>query len=180
MANTFSLPSTANSFLFNNALADDGAVARIRDGQSCILSDFNSLSFPAGATIDGIIVRIEGYALQTDHCGNAGAWIHLSNDGGTSWSVAKCVTDGDSWNQYAGGVNLESAGAEDNLWGESWNTTTASDIQVKLEWSTNNASAVYIDYVSVHVYYTAAVVPPSRVTSLKSGKMIVKGGIKIK
>ena len=163
MATTTSIVGTVSAAPFNNLTADDGVVARIRDGQTAICSNFSALSIPVGATIDGIEVDMEGYASNAGHDANVGDWIYVSNDGGSSFSTAQSVTTG-TWSTNSGAHAVETAGGTSELWGETWNATTAAAIQVKLEWSTSGGDAVYLDYVLVRITYTEAVA----VATLKS------------
>ena len=165
MATTTSIVGTVSAAPFNNLTADDGAVARIRDGQTAICSNFSALSIPVGATIDGIEVDMEGYASNAGHDANVGDWIYVSNDGGSSFSTAQSVTTG-TWvtTTHPSTWTVETAGGTSELWGETWNATTAAAIQVKLEWSTSGGDAVYLDYVLVRITYTEAVA----VATLKS------------
>jgi len=179
MATTSSIVGTVSSAIFNDFLIEDGTIARIRDGQAPICSNFSSLSIPAGATIDGIEVLLEGRALDANHDTAVGDWIYVSNDGGSSWSTARSITTG-SWLLYGGGTNaLEEAGGASELWGESWNATTAAAIQVKMAWSTNDGDAVFLDYVKVRITYTeAAVAIPKSLTI--NGVAIINGKLTIK
>ena len=174
MATTTSIVGTTSAAHFDGFLIDDGIVSRIRDGQAPICSNFSQLSIPAGATIDGIEVLLEGRALDANHDTAVGDWIYVSNDGGSSWSTAQSVTT-EPWLLYGGGTNaVETAGGTSDLWGLSWNATTAAAIQVKMAWSTSDGDAVFLDYVSVRITYT---VPKSLtingVTTI-NGQLIIK------
>ena len=163
MATTTSIVTAVNNVLFNNFLAADGVIARVRDAQTAICTDFGGLSIPAGATIDGIEVLLKGTAIDTNHDTAVGDWIHVSNDGGSSWSTAQSVTTG-PWIAYPGTAAVETAGGTSDLWGLSWNATTAAAIQVKMEWSTSGGDAVFLDYVKVRITYTAAAAIPKSLT----------------
>ena len=177
MATTSSIVGTVSHVVFTNLLADDGAVARIRDAQSVTCSNFSSLSIPAGATIDGIEIDMEGYASNANHDVNVGDWIYVSNDGGSSFSTAQSVTTG-TWSTNSGAHAVETAGGTSELWGETWNATTAAAIQVKLEWSTSGGDAVYLDYVLVRITYTAAAAIPKSLTI--NGVATINGQLTIK
>jgi len=183
MATTTSIVGTTSAAHFDGFLSDDGTVSRIRDGQGPICSNFSSLSIPAGATIDGIEVLLEGTAIDVNHDTAVGDWIHVSNDGGSSWSTAQSITTG-PWIAYGGVDTLELAGGTSELWGESWNATTAAAIQVKMEWSTSDGDAVFLDYVSVRITYTGGVVVSTTYPSddnviLKNGLAELKNGLTI-
>ena len=176
MANTNSLVTAVNETYFNNFMADDGTTHRVRDGQTFIGTAFGNLAVPAGATIDGIEVIMEGYAGVSDHDAQVGDWIYVSNDGGSSFSTAQSVTTG-VWSINSGVHAIEVAGGASELWGKSWDANSANDIQVKMTWSTTGGDAVYLDYVKVIVYYTEDQPDPpalkmtSGILQLKSGKV---------
>lgn len=148
-----SFASSVNNGIFGNIFADDGTVSRIRDGQNCTITAFGDLAVPAGATINGIQIIMEGYAGTAGHDASTGHWIHVSNDNGSSWSTATSVITG-NWSTNSGMHEIETAGGLTELWGKSWTASTANAIQVKLEWSTTNSEAVYLDYVKIRIYYT--------------------------
>ena len=173
MATTSSLATAVNSVLFNNFIADDGAVARIRDGQAPVCTAFGNLSIPAGAIIDGIEIDMEGYAIVAGHDAAVGDWIYVSNDG-VSWSTAQSITTGTWATSAPGGV--ETAGGTSELWGETWNATTAAAIQVKLGWGTTDGDAVYLDYVKVRITYT---LPIDKALSI-NGSLTINGNLIIK
>ena len=175
MATTNSLVTAVNQTYFNNFMADDGATHRIRDGQTFIGTAFGNLAVPGGATIDGIIVEMEGQAIHDDHDARVGDWIYVSNDGGSSFSTAQSVTTG-TWSEGngSGTHNVEQAGGSTELWGLSWDADSANDIQVKMAWSSTSGDAVYLDYVKVIVYYkleSAVLKMKSGILQLKSGKV---------
>ena len=185
MPTTESIVTAVDDTYWNNFMADDGSTQRIRDGQTATCTAFGNLSIPAGATIDGIEVDIEGTATPTDFEGSTGDWISVSNDGGSSFSTAQSVTTG-PWTAYGGTDTVETAGGTSELWGESWNATTAAAIQVRLGWSTTNGDAVFPDYVLVRITYTEAVgvltytsddniVFKNGQTELKNGMIEIKG-----
>ena len=153
MADTTSIVGTVNQTYFNQMLTADGVTDRIRDAQICICSNFSSLSVPVGATIDGIEILMKGSAADANHDTAVGDWIYVSNDGGSSFSTAQSITTG-PWSTSVASLQLELAGGTSELWGESWNATTAAAIQVKFAWSTSGGDAVFFDYVSVRITYT--------------------------
>ncbi len=101
MATTNSLVTAVNQTYFNNFMADDGTTHRIRDGQTFIGTAFGNLAVPGGATINGIIVELEGQAIAAGHDAAVGDWIYVSNDGGSSFSTAQSVTTG-TWSEGNG------------------------------------------------------------------------------
>ena len=179
MANTTSIVTAVNNSVFDEWMTDDGTVDRLRDSQTAICTAFGNLSIPAGATIDGIEVDMEGTAQETDHDTQVGNWIYVSNDGGSSWSTAQSITTG-TWSTSSGTHNVETAGGTSELWGETWNATTAAAIQVKLEWSTINGDAVFLDYVKVRITYTAVVVAEVSKPLTINSVAIINGKLTIK
>ncbi len=179
MANTTSIVTAVNNSIFDEWMTDDGTADRLRDSQTAICTAFGNLSIPAGATIDGIEVDMEGSAGETDHDTQVGDWIYVSNDGGSSWSTAQSVTT-EPWVAFTGSQTdeVETAGGTSELWGETWNATTAAAIQVKLTWSTTGSDAVYLDYVKVRITYTAAAVIPKSLTI--NGVATINGQLTIK
>ena len=177
MANTTSIVTAVSNSYFNTWMVDDGTVQRLRDGATVTLTAFGNLSIPIGATINGIEVDMEGYAGDANHDSEVGDWIYVSNDGGSSWSTAQSVTTG-TWSTSSGTHNVETAGGTSELWGETWNATTAAAIQVKMEWSTSGGDAVYLDYASVRITYTAAAVIPKSLTI--NGVATINGQLTIK
>tara|TARA_Y100000034_G_C6630599_1_gene275279 strand:- start:2 stop:535 length:534 start_codon:yes stop_codon:yes gene_type:complete len=177
MPTTESIVTAVNNSLYDEFLTDDGTVSRLRDGDpAAICTAFGNLSIPAGATIDGIEVDMEGYAANALHDAIVGDWIYVSNDGGSSFSTAQSVTTG-TWSTNSGAHAVETAGGTSELWGETWNATTAAAIQVKLTWSTTGGDAVYLDYVKVRITYTAAAIPKSLIIN---GVATINGQLTIK
>ena len=122
---------------------------------------------------------MEGYAGDADH--PVGNWIFVSNDNGSSWSTAQTTTTG-TWSTNSGLFSVETAGGTSELWGKTWTVDQIKNIDVKLEWSTTNGDAVFLDYVKVRVTYTDA---PTTYTSddgtidLKDGTLDLKNGLLI-
>ena len=175
MANTTSLPSNADAHSnCNNILIDNDVLGNIFQTNSptyCELFEFDSLSIPAGATIDGIqvIVEIEAntYTTKPQFQVYNGAWSSLVD---ISSAPNKRPT-----------TVITTPTAEDELWGMTWNATTAAAIQVRMAWTTSGGDAVYLDYVKVRITYTetAVVIHPrmqikSGTLNLKSGNLIIK------
>ena len=179
MATTTSLVTAVNDALFNDMMTDNGTLTRIRDGQTMIGTAFGSLDIPVGATIDGIQIGMEGTAGSATHDADVGHWISVSNDGGTTFSTAQSITTG-PWTLYPGSHAVETAGGTSELWGMTWNATTAADIQVRLAWSTSGGDAVYLDYLNVTITYTAipaaTTYPSAENFNLKNGTIVLKNG----
>ena len=137
----------------NNWLTEDATFARMKDLQTCDITGFNSLSFPSGAVIVGIEVRVLGYegTAQPNWDASGNYWISVSNDGGTTFSSKKGT--GGNWGTNAGTAQTQTAGGSTDLWGMTWNATTAAAIQTRFGWSGNPGIAVFADYVSVRIHY---------------------------
>tara|TARA_Y100000310_G_scaffold326561_1_gene391593 strand:+ start:193 stop:738 length:546 start_codon:yes stop_codon:yes gene_type:complete len=181
MAATTSLVTAVNHTNFNNWFVNNGAVGRVRDQELAICTAFGNLSVPAGATIDGIVISLEGSAGNTNHDAAVGDWIYVSNDGGSSWSTAKSVTTG-TWVVYTGSQTdaVENAGGVSELWGETWTPTTANAIQVKFYWPSLLSNAVYLDYVEMKILYTEGVVVVVPKSLSINGSLNLNGKLTIK
>lgn len=151
MATTDSLVTAVDDSQWNGFMTNDGNLTRIRDGEIATLTEFDNLSVPAGAIINGIEVIMEGYAEPAGLDAAVGDWIKVNNAGG--FSTAQSVTTGD-WSDDANALSVETAGGTSELWGQSWNTTTANNIAVRLSWPGSPGAAVYIDFVQVRVTFT--------------------------
>ena len=178
MAQSFSIATAVdNSSFFGNLTADDGSLSRIRDAQVCVCTAFGNLAVPDGATIDGIQLDMEGYAAPGDLDGAVGNWISVSNDGGSTFSTAQSEETWD-FSTNSGALSLERSGDSTDLWGMTWNATTANAIQVRMGWGGSPGAAVYLDYVKITIYYTEAPYVPKFGDNiiLKDGVMVLKGG----
>ena len=149
MATTSSIVTAVSSATFNAWLADDGAVGRIRQGQTAVCTAFGNLSIPAGARIDGIELIMEGYSTHgsaDEDC------FSVSYDGGTTFSTEQDITTG-LWSTSSGAHQVEIAGGISELWGMTWNATTAAAIQVQVKVD-EIGHGFYLDYFSVRITYT--------------------------
>ena len=93
--------------------------------------------------------------LNSNEEGTTGAWILVNN--GSSNSSKKLTTAGSSWVAFdglTGSSGERIAGGDDDLWGLSWNSTTATGITVTCGWDTEDGSAYYLDWLKVRVTYT--------------------------
>ena len=74
---------------------------------------------------------------------------------------------------------LTTPAEENDLWGLSWNATTAAGIKVKLE-TDLGPTVSHVDHAKVKVFYTEAVPLPTKIQmksgtlNLKSGNLIIK------
>ena len=170
MATTISLVTACDSGA-NNWKLDNSTVGRIRQGQTYELTEFDSLSIPAGATIDGIELIMEGYA---SHATFGEDCFSVSNDDGSTFSTEQNVTT-EPWSTSSteGNWQVEIAGGDDELWGMTWNATTAAAIQVQVKVDASG-QAFYLDYFKVQITYTAAAV---QTTYTSDDQVILKNGI---
>ena len=180
MPNTESLPNSTvedttncNGLLTDNYSAIDNSTYAVINalGGVCQPQEFDSLSIPAGATIDGIQVILD----MQGNTGNGWPRIYIHN--GTEYSSNKPVVGTVPKSPM---TILTTPAAENDLWGLSWNATTAAGIKVKLE-TAAGPSESHIDHAKVKVFYTAAVeaiTPTTKISSgtlnLKSGNLIIK------
>jgi len=177
MATTNSFPGavSANSISANNWFADDGTNntpiynAGVGD---LTLSSFGSLSIPGGATIDGIQIDVEG-------AGNpASANIpHMKVYNGTGWSSGKAFTNGTGGQFTKGGGTFSPGwGANNDLWGLSWNATTAAAIQIQIDTSTFDSGGYFWDWVKVFITYTEGTKVKKDRIKFKAGKLNINAG----
>lgn len=140
--------------------ADDGVFAQdINSGSgsstSCTspqrdthnFQDFG-FSIPAGATINGIQVRLNGLVDAT--IGAPKACVQLSWDGGLSWSAARSVQFRNT------NENTFTLGNATFLWGRSWNANDFSNGNFRvrvINVSSDTLRDFYLDWVGVQVYY---------------------------
>ena len=175
MASTTSIVTTVDSSNWNGFLADDGAVARVREGQSAICTAFGNLSIPAGATIDGIEFIMEGYSTSTTF---TNPFLSVSNDGGSSFSTARNIeTAPFTTSSTEGDWQIEQAGGATELWGLSWTPTTANNIQFKIDFSVNSGG-VFFDYVLARIYYTQGLTtyPSDDNMHIQNGVIVLNNG----
>ena len=175
MPTTTSFPTANDSGgQADNWHADDGTTGRLRQGQTYIFSSFSGLSIPAGSTILGIEVLMEGYASTTSVTDDP--LVFVSNDNGSSFSDGKDAST-EPWSTDSSAHQLEIAGGNADTWGLSWNATTAAAIQVKFNIPTQ-ATAVFLDYVQVRITYEEAVTtyPSDDNIVFKNGTLVLKSG----
>jgi len=140
-----------------NVKADDGSNAYITDN-TYDANDYTYLvkcqgfgfEIPAGATVDGIVVEVEGYA------GNSSChMMKLLNASGTA--------EGDN-NAADGGslptsLGIDTFGGAADKWGVTLTPTMVNDADFGVQFAylngTNNAD-IFVDYLRMTVYYTAA------------------------
>ena len=136
----------------NNAFASDNAVATTVNLTSAaqIYESFGIADL-AGATIDGILVKVEARVSST--ADRADYTIELSWDGGTTWTATKS-----SFQYDTADITMPYGGAD--TWGRTFVPSELTNANVKVRItnsfaaSTNDAN---VDWVNVQVFYT----PPS-------------------
>ena len=175
MATTISLPTEVSGgpidFNGSKLFADDGTNTTgqwINTAEDVTLAGFNSLSVPAGATINGIEVVVDGQ-------GNTGfGRPEMKVYNGDSWSngIAFQGDFGKSNAEYDPGW-----GSSSTLWGLAWDATTAVAIQIQVDNSTMlpAGTQLYWDWVKVRITYTAALIPHG--ITISSGKLVMTGKI---
>ena len=136
-----------------------------------ILYNFNDLSIPSGATIDGIQVIADAQGNPT----SAGVpTMTASNDGGSSWSSSSVALTG----QFTKSGGTYTWGSTTELWGLSWTSSTAAAIRIKVNASTVSNIAFW-DCIKVKVYYTS-LEKKSKLKMSKGKINIVSGKFTIK
>jgi hypothetical protein len=140
----------------SNAFADDGVYATEANAGADQYQSYGTYAFgvPAGATIDGIEVKIDGKET-TD---NVTLDIGLQDAGGTYRTKSQALTTSDA---------VYTLGGAADLWGGTWNADEFSDSEFKMYIKYNaSAGTMSLDYVSINVYYTAAASGPAGVKTV--------------
>ena len=176
MPTTISLPSHVSGgpsgFNGGNLFTDDGTNTTgqwINTATDVTLSGFNSLSVPAGATINGIEVVVDGQ-------GNTGIFTPLMKVyNGTSWSNGTPF-QGPAFSKN----NVEydpGWGSSSNLWGLTWDASTANAIQIQVDNSTMlpAGTQMYWDWVKVRITYTEGILSNGK-TTFQSGLIQLTSG----
>lgn len=159
----FLSPSTNVNFGWDNpsnAYVSDNNRS-VADSSSDVVEYRNfGFSIPAGSTIDGVGVSIEGYTGGTRQAEISLSWNNGSNY--TSGSGTGLKTTNMPGTSSASEANRTFGSATDK-WGRlSWAVSDFSNtnFRIKLDATTGGGSNLYIDQVSVKVYYTSNT-PPS-------------------
>jgi len=151
---------TANNGSFSTPTgpyADGGSSASGTNNQVHRYYGYDFSSIPAGATIDGIEVRVDAWvdAAWSVWIFSAGGYldVELSWDNGSTWTSSNKSTGNltESENDiYLGGSN--------DLWGHAWTREEiANNFRVRLvatEWNSFGSNTVNVDWLPVTVYYT--------------------------
>jgi hypothetical protein len=149
---TTNSPSTNSNSSFNPAASSGNAytsnnvwATATGGGQSADYATFGFGAIPLGATIDGIIVTIEG---RRD-VGSTRVWqVQFSNDGGANWTGAvQAPANANGANDSTVTVGAATA----NLGLATW--TTDAQFRVRIQ-ATNGGNTIYLDQLQVQIFYT--------------------------
>ena len=132
----------------NAYTSDDGYAWDVGDGTS---QDYYNFTFgvPAGATINGIEISVEGYAATA---GTAEIEVELSYDGGANYTSAATRQ---TWTATT--ESSKTFGGAASLFGRAWSDGEFSNANFRAritEILTDNVFA--LDHIKVKVYYTEA------------------------
>lgn len=108
-----------------------------------------NFSIPAGASINGIEVRIDGRV--DSQVGSPVMCIQLSWDGGATWTSAKTT---DILNTTEATYTL---GGSSDLWGRTWTDSSLSNTNFRLRIAnvaSNTSRDFSLDYAAARVYYS--------------------------
>lgn len=162
-------PYNNNVTLATNAYASDNQYATFDNGSD--IADYGTFSpsIPANATINGIIVRVEGYRSNSRNLA-----ISLSWNNGTNFTTSQNTS-------FTGTDAAYSFGSSSSNWGRTWTPAEFADgtFRVRLDCSSGTGS-VFLDHVQVQVYYTippaglpAEGIPTAVMESLPAGSLII-------
>ena len=150
MANTISFPTAVLPTDHNaaKAMLDDGNITDFFNNSytDTVYSSFSSLSIPAGATINGIEVVGRG--------GSNSLALEALVYNGTSWSSNKAANS-----MFGKGASTIDPmwGGDADLWGLTWNATTAAGIQLKFDWSTlTSGRRLGFNWIKIRITFTEA------------------------
>ena len=117
---------------------------------TAIYSDWDDIAsgLPSDATIDGIQVEFPEYFGNCTQ-----VLLYISINGGTSYSSSKTVDLSGMTKNTDDDVTTPSG--ETDLWGLTWNATTAAGIKIKSDNSTVGSGRSWaVDYLKVRITYT--------------------------
>jgi hypothetical protein len=135
--------------------ADDSSDA-VANNTPAIVTQYNfSFSIPAGSSIDGVEVEIEGFQFEDMSQDPVTMEITpLYNSRGSS-ATAKTSTQLPVWPADPGTVTF---GGSSDTWGRSWSVSDFSNtnfgVKIKASWSDVGGQAS-IDYLRTKIYYSA-------------------------
>lgn len=145
----------------DNIKADDGFDAVASGGiggglsRGLAASNFDFISVPPGATIDGIEIRVGDYGLTS----GTYTWTTVrliladNSDGSVSKHADLVVPDTN---------DTDEAGGAADLWSETINRSDVQDVDWGFFVGSNGAtfSIMHLDFMQMKVYYTEAEGPP--------------------
>jgi len=144
-----SLSVSGNFTTPNNAFTSNNQYASATNTQSEVYGTFNVPTIPAGATINGVQVSVEGYR-STGGGGSKTFDVSLSWNGGTSYTSTK--NTGDMATTQDRIVYL---GDAFDTWGRTWSPNDFTNANLRVRFYANAATGtLYLDCVQVRVYYT--------------------------
>ncbi|MFX1530639.1 MAG: hypothetical protein ACFFBC_05965 [Promethearchaeota archaeon] len=110
-----------------------------------------SFSIPAGVTINGIVVSIEGSSSQFGEY--VSCRVRLSGDGGNSYTYYKTPQSWSSTYDYS-----RTVGSSSDTWGESWSVSnfSNSNFRVWLEKTGSYYASLRVDHIQIRVYYSTS------------------------
>jgi hypothetical protein len=107
------------------------------------------ITVPAGATVNGIEVRLDARADST--ASSPRMCVQLSWDGGATWTPAKATgTLGTSMNTFTLGSAIDT-------WGRTWSSTNFADANFRvrvINVASSTSRDFFLDWVAVRVTYT--------------------------
>ena len=130
-----------------------------------ITLEFGNLAVPAGATIDGLEITVEGQGSNFA----ATPEIFLNNGSSNSSGIAPSA----AFNKSDQDVTY---GSSTQLWGLSWTPTSANAVSATIDVSTIASGVLFWDYVVMAVYYTAAAAAAGAPIKLTSGLIKITSG----
>ena len=115
-----------------------------------ILTGF-SQGVPAGATIDTIIVSVEGYGDYVNNCTRRNLYLTLTKDGGSAAGETNTLCL-DATTEST----VEQRGTLTPLWNTSWSASAinSSDFGILIVNSGSKADGVYVDHLQIKIWYT--------------------------
>ena len=140
-----------------NGWASDNNYVLFNEASDFAEYGFPNLGIPAGSSIEGVEVSIEGY--RTGGSGNNGRYLTaaLWNKSGNSYTATQQASLGAT-------DSVHVLGGATDAWGKTWTAADFADADFKIKvvatGNTNSGNA-YLDQVQVKVYYTVPAVPVS-------------------
>ena len=173
-ANAADTGGDGNGFELNPTYAygDDTSYASNIDGAADRHRYYNyGISVPAGATINGIEVRLD-WRLDSK-TGVSSMGVELSWDAGTTWTAAKTDTTESTT------MHTKTLGTSTDTWGHTWTTAQLGDANFRVRLTSNSDTAArdfYLDWAAVKVYYTSASGSPIETYYKAQGSWAVSTG----